>query len=233
MRIYNNPMEMVREVERDLFEMGIRVHPDTMQDKVVKGDPDYDTVEIQAYGYTLTNWTPEQLENMVNYLGGNLEWAQAEAKDRIRGDYINPGFSYLFAENLWKPFLRDGKFAYTYNERFREQIPMVIKELNERPNSRQVIMTMYDRHQDINHWGGRDRVPCSLHYQFYIRDNKLNMIYAMRSCDFLNHFVHDVYLAISLLRYISVEINKMPGNFVHFIGSLHAYDKDMKLRGIF
>jgi thymidylate synthase len=226
-------MEMVREVERDLFEMGIRVHPDTMQDKVVKDNPDFDTLEVQAYCYTLTKWDQLGLERMIEYLGGNIQWAMAEGLDRLREEYINPGWNWVIAKDLWKPFLRDEKFAYTYNERFREQIHQVTRELRLRPNSRQIIMTMYDRHQDINNWGGRDRIPCSMYYQFYIRDNKLNMIYTMRSCDFLTHFVHDVYLAIYLLTSIGKMIGIEPGNFVHFMGSLHAYDKDLKKRGIF
>ncbi len=233
MRIYNNPMEMVREVERDLFEMGIHVHPDTMQDKNVKDNPDFDTLEVQAYGYTLTNWTVEGLERMVEYLNGNMKWAKEEANDRVYPYYINPGTTWLLAKDLWKPFIRDGKFAYTYNERFREQLPYVMHELNERPSSRQVIMTMYDRHQDINNWGGRDRIPCSMYYQFYKRNNKLNMIYTMRSCDFLTHFVHDVFFAIHLLGHVAQGTGSEIGNFVHFIGSLHAYQKDLKERGIF
>lgn len=233
MRIFNDAMTMVREVERDLFEMGIRVHPDTMQDIQVKGNPDYDTVELQAYGYMLTKLDPESMWRMVGYMKGSDAWVDEEAKARVSNEYLNPGEAWRLDHTRWERFIRDGQFAYTYNERFREQLPQVIRELLLRPNTRQAVMTMYDRHQDMNNWGGKDRIPCSMYYQFFIRGGKLNLIYTMRSCDFLTHFAHDVALAILLLRHVAVEINMSMGTLTHFMGSLHAYEKDMRDRGIF
>jgi thymidylate synthase len=233
MRLFKDAYEMVREVERDLWEMGISVHPDTMQDKHVADDDDYMTKEIQAYDYTLTNPRRDKLLAAIEYMGGNLSWCMSEEQDRIKDEYINPGESWSLFKECWTPFLRDGKFAYTYNERFREQLPFLINELIKRPNTRQAIITMYDRHQDIGNWGGRDRIPCSMYYQFYIRNGQLHLIYTMRSCDFLTHFIHDVYFALSLQKYVSEQIEVPVGHFVHFIGSLHAYNKDMKTRGIF
>ena len=230
MRIFNDAHEMCREVERDLFEMGIRVQPATMQDKDVSTNPDFETIEVQAYGYTLTGF--KRLNEMVEYLGGNLPWGEAEAKDRVSESYINPGTTHELLP-VWGQFLRDGQFSYTYNERFREQLPQLIRELTVRPNSRQAILTMYDRHQDLSNWGGKDRVPCSMHYQFYLRGGQLHMIYVMRSCDFLTHFCHDVFLAIRLLQHVASQIGAEPGHLTHFIGSLHAYRKDMTARGIF
>jgi thymidylate synthase len=164
---------------------------------------------------------------------GNINWVNAEFADRVNEAYINPGEAYKKHETLWNEYLRDGQFAYTYNERFREQLPQLIRELKLRPNTRQAVITMYDRHQDMNNWGGKDRIPCSMYYQFYVRRNTLNLIYTMRSCDFLNHFMHDVWFAIKLLEHVAVEAGIRPGVYTHFIGSLHAYHKDMKARGIY
>ena len=233
MRIFSTPMEMTREVERDLWEMGIRVQSETMQDIDVHDDPDYETVELQAYGYVLTSLDNTGLEEAIDYMKGNVSWAEAEALDRINPIHLNPGPSWRLKKETWEPFLRDGQFAYTYNERFREQLPQLIRELQLRPNSRQAIITMYDRHQDMNNWGGKDRVPCSMHYQFYIRNGALHMMYVMRSCDFLTHFVHDVYFAASLLKHVAEETGNEVGHLTHVMGSLHAYQKDMKERGIF
>lgn len=233
MRIFIDPYEMVREVERDLYEMGIVVCPDSMQDKIAKYKNDFETLEVQAYGYTLTNFDPEKMIKAVEYMKGNLEWAVAESKDRVKEEYINPGEAWKCHHTVWEQFLHDGKFAYTYNERFREQLPQVIRELKLRPNTRQAVMTMYDRHQDINNWGGKARIPCSMYYQFYLRNGKLNLIYTMRSCDFLTHFIHDVFFSIALLNHVAKEIGVVAGNMTHFMGSLHAYKKDMSDRGIF
>lgn len=76
-------------------------------------------------------------------------------------------------------------------------------------------------------------MPCSLYYQFLRRDNQLNMVYAMRSCDFLTHFPVDISLAMLLQRYVANQLMIDAGSFTYFTGSLHAYHKDMKERGIF
>ena len=91
MRIYQTAVEMVREVEREVFEMGIRVQPATMQDKCVANDKDYETLEVQAYGYVLTRISMADLTQMVEYLGGNVDWAIEELQDRLDPAYINPG----------------------------------------------------------------------------------------------------------------------------------------------
>jgi len=233
MRIYNDPVEMVKEVERDLFEMGLRVDCHTVQDKNVEGDSDYQNLELFGYTYRLTSFTSQKLSEMIAYMKGNEEWAKHELVDRLSPEYINPGKAYKKWEKVWKPFLRDGTFSYTYNQRIRDQLPCVIQELKKRPNSRQAIITVYDKHLDMNNWGGLDRVCCSLYYQLFYRSGKLNMIYSMRSCDFLTHFVHDVYFAIGILRYVAKELDWDVGFFIHFLGSLHAFRKDMEGRGIF
>jgi thymidylate synthase len=233
MRIYNSAFEMVREVERDLWEMGIKVQSETMQDKDVHKDKDYETVEVQGYDYRLTDWTAADIEKMVTYMKGNPLWLSSEFEDRVSNMYLNPGYAYVNNVGVWNEYLRDGQFAYTYNERFRGQLSQLIRELAVRPNTRQAVLTVYDWHQDMGNWGGKDRVPCSMYYQFYNREGRTHMIYTMRSCDFLTHFCHDVALALMLLEYVADKLGNPKGMFTHFIGSLHAYHKDMKARGIF
>jgi len=127
MRIYTNPFEAVREVERDLFEMGIEVHPQTMQDKNVADDPDYKTLEVRGYGFKVVDWrwNFDDEEKVIMYLFKNqtpvLHYLRAEFLDRISGNAFNPGNSYQDRKDIWDEFLHDGKFAYTYSERISPQ----------------------------------------------------------------------------------------------------------------
>lgn len=233
MRIYSDPVEMLKEVERDLFEMGTRVGSATVQDKNVADDPAYEMIELFGYGYVLTRHDEASLKAMIELAGGSYEWAREEANDRVLPEWINPGTTWAMREDLWKPFLRDGRFAYTYNERLREQVPQVIDELRKRPSTRQAVVTMYDRHQDMGNWGGLDRVPCSMHYQFARRGGDLHCVYVMRSCDFATHFPHDVYFASRLQRHVAESTFAATGHLTHFVGSLHAFRKDLEGKGIF
>ncbi len=77
------------------------------------------------------------------------------------------------------------------------------------------------------------RIPCSLYYQILVRDGKVDLHYAMRSCDFLTHFPVDIALAIRMQHYITERLGRAVGTFSYFTGSLHAYRKDLAVRGIF
>lgn len=238
MRIFANPIEAVKETERDLYEMGIEVQSHTVQDQNVDNDLNYMSLELMGHNYTITAWTENDLEEMVKYLHGNIEWCNAEFVERITACLvpvccINPGKAWNLRKDIWYQYLHDGRFAYTYNERYNDQLHRIISELKIRPNTRQAVLTVYDKHDDSKSVGGYARVPCSMYYHFMIRNGTLNCIYYQRSCDFLKHFVHDVYLTIRLQEHIASAIGIPTGYFIHNIGSLHAFKKDLNKRGVF
>ena len=231
MRIYKNSFEAIREVERDLCEMGITYQSKTCQDQDVSQDEGFLTKELSPYVYSITNPTNE-LDAMLNYKKDlpYIEWVLAEAEERYFGipsGQQNPGEAWKKLPELWQQFNHEGFFAYTYVERMQEQIKYVKAELKRNPASRQVMITMYDRHQDMMNWGGKSRVPCSLSYNFLIRDGKLTLVYTQRSCDFYNFFQADVFCAIFMQNEIAKELGLECGKFTHSIISLHAFKKDM------
>lgn len=227
MRIYVDAKEAIEEVKRDLAEMGITVKPSTMQDKYVKGNPDYETLELQNYGYTILSAKSSDIP------GVSQPWADAEFQERVMDNFSNPGEAYKLREEVWNEFLHDGKFAYTYNERINhnDQLNKIINRLKEDSDSRQLWISLWDPSIDPNQLGGVSRVPCSLGYGLQVREGKLNLHYVMRSADFATHFRNDVYLAIKLLEYIAELTGLEVGSFTHTIFSLHVYQKDIK--GVF
>ena len=234
MRLYVKADEAFEEIKRDLAEMGIWVKPKTMQDKVVEGNPDYETTELQNYCYTILNANSKDIPNV------SQPWADAEFQERItnpwkdgKANYINPGEAYKLREDVWDEFLHNGKLGYTYNELLwnNNQFTKIVNRLKEDPDSRQLWISLWDPCRDADLLGGVSRVPCSLGYCFQVREGKLNLHYVMRSCDFSTHFANDVYLAIKLLEYVSELTGYEVGNFTHTIFSLHIYRKDLK--GVF
>lgn len=240
MRIYKDHLEMIKEVERDLWEMGISVHPETMQDKQVAQNADYATKELRAYGFTVTN-PKGRIMGMIEHLFGSVysqvinNYIRTELSDRLSGESVNPGNSWKHRQDIWSEFLHeDGKFSYTYSERISLQLDLILAELIKHPSTRQAIIEIHSNlSHDLKYIGGKARIPCSMYYQFLRRDGGLDLIYTMRSCDFLTHFPIDVALAVMLQNHVANQIDENLGHFTMFIGSLHAYHKDMKLRGIF
>jgi thymidylate synthase len=240
MRIFLNPLEMIKEVERELYEMGLRYQSETVQDKQVGNDPDFETLELYGYCYKLKHLSEKGLFEAVEWQRGQdpeyLTWMIDEGEERVNppaGMPLNPGMAWRKRENFWKGYIRGNLFSYTYSSRFFNQIPLVINELKEHPRTRQAIIQMYNSHEDMLNWGGRDRVPCSLNYQFINRDGALHVKYDQRSCDFCNFFIADVYFTYILLRYIAQRTALAVGGLTHTIGSLHAFRGDLKGKEIF
>lgn len=243
MRIYMDAPEMIEETKRDLAEMGITVKPATMQDKYVKGDPDYETKELQNYSYCLLDAKSGDIPGVTQ------PWANAEFEERVTDpwerdwegkrlmfqipQFINPGKAWELRKEVWSEYMHDGKLAYTYNELLwqNDQLTKVINRLKEDPDSRQLWISLWNPEKDPDFLGGVSRVPCSLGYGLQVRDEKLNLHYVMRSCDFATHFRNDVYLAIRFLEWVAEKTGYPVGSFTHTIFSLHVYNKDVE--GVF
>lgn len=214
------------EMGRDVLEMGIRIHPASMQNKDVRGDINFSTLEINNYGYCLQSLDREEYLFMGD--SRSKEWCQAEFKERLQIG-VNPGNAYKIREELWEPFLVDGHFDYTYSERINSWggLDKIINELKVNPDSRQLIMAIWDS-SDIQEIGGKKRVPCSIYYQFLLRNGQLDIIYNQRSADAYTHFGNDVWQAWHLMEYVAKQVGTKPGYLYHNIGSLHVYNKDIE-----
>jgi len=235
MRIYQNFKEMFSEVWRDVFELGIRSKSDSVQNVQDVGE-EYDMMEIMGYAYELTNINSFPTSFKTN----ELSWLREEFAERISPVKVNPGGAWKYRAELWKPLMnKDGTFDYTYNERMRNQLPVIIRELRKNPNTRQAVMTIYSplHHCDLTFLGGFRRIPCSLSYQFLLRmgaiseEPLLNLVYNMRSCDVATHFKFDAALACMLLNHVAGQLHVKCGSLIHNIGSLHCFRKDSE--GIF
>jgi len=112
----------------------------------------------------------------------------------------------------------------------------VVKLLDRDPTTRQAYLPIWFP-EDTGSVEGQ-RVPCSLGYQFRIRQGRLNCTYHMRSCDYLRHMRDDVYHAMRLMWWVADRWWFMEGNegakgsrltlgtLAMNIGSLHVFDGD-------
>lgn len=227
MRIYANCKEAMNEIKRNIYELGIEVFPNSMQDKIVKGNEEFKTKELQNECFTILDTTDK--DSIVKK--ENLPWCHNEFFERVSRQENNPGSAWVLRKSTWEPFLeKNGKFAYTYSDRIREQLDPIIQELKQNPDSRQCVIDIH-RPTDIKNLGGLHRIPCSLNFIFQIRKDgngikKLNLIYSMRSADYNLHVPQDIWLAAELKNYIAKEVGIQAGSLTMNIASLHIYKKD-------
>lgn len=230
MRIYSSCYEAASETKREVAEMGKTVKVQTMQDKTVKNDPRFTTKELLCYAFMILN--TKDKDQMLKAFGKEKgkKWAQEEFKERVSTKKINPGNAWKSRKDVWKEFLHEGKFSYTYNERLHESLPKVIRELKKNSSTRQAVLPIF-WDSDLDKLGGKARVPCSLFYQFIIREGKLHIVYMIRSNDVGTHFAYDIWLAITLQEYVAKKVGVKKGSFYYFGVSLHSYADYLK--GIF
>lgn len=249
MRIYGNAYELMSEMGRNIYEMGCEVKPKTYQNKVIDGKEEFATKELICEQYCLL-WLPDPEYLFIHTKC--KDWADAEFKERISGECINPGDAWKLRKGVWEEFLTDnGIFDYTYAERMNQtvlfqnryytKLDAIVKLLKEDPDTRKAILDIYGVYngtdspihiEDQDHLDGKKRIPCSMYYDFLIRANasgekQLNICYHQRSSDFITHFGNDVYLAWRLMEYVAEQVGVKPGYLYHTIDSIHVYRKDL------
>ena len=89
----------------------------------------------------------------------------------------------------------------------------LVLSLSCNPYSRQEWFPIFHP-EDVGEVKG-GRKPCSLGYQFWVRENQLHAYYPMRSCDFTRHFKDDLYLTVRLLLWVLNECRKIEDTWDH------------------
>lgn len=176
------------------------------------------------------------------------KWPYAKSADTFRRDGM---FNHTYAERYWPKYAtmlgaqetHEGIDAavdaiahnltphrgirYDYGD-LHDVAAQLIKD----PNTRQAILPVFFP-EDTGAVHG-DRVPCSIHYQFMVRNGRLDIFYYLRSCDFVRHFRDDVYLTVRLQLWMIDRLKEngidvAPGMFLMQTGSLHIFRNDWQV----
>lgn len=176
----------------------------------------------------------------------NWPWGKSAAKHR------NPDaqFNHNYMERFWPKFagmtangelpilnLSEDDKAPQPHRGIRNEygdLDDVVDLLLRDPLTRQAYLPMF--FPEDTGWGDGGRKPCTLGYQFMLRNGKLHIYYPMRSCDFVRHFRDDIYMAIRLGIWVLEQLRlrdttgywkdiKMGTYFMHCM-SLHIFYND-------
>lgn len=126
-----------------------------------------------------------------------------------------------------REFSDDGAIlSGAYGPRIVSQLDYVVNCLKEDEHSRKAVMTIWDR----NPSSSKDH-PCTVSYQFLIRDSSLDMCVTMRSNDWFTGTPYDcfsqtmiAYAVCLLLHETYPELSL--GNLILFVGSHHIYEEN-------
>ena len=132
------------------------------------------------------------------------------------------------AASTWKDIADvDGIVHSNYGGCLHRGWDRVITELVRFPESRRAVIAL---NQPDTDYGMKD-VPCTMFVQFFVRDDKLHLIWNMRSSDFAFGFCNDVavgMLFLQMMRNELMERTDIPwiglGSFTYNATSLHCYE---------
>lgn len=241
MRIYKTIKDALNETFRDLKVRGISVECNSYQDKKLTGEDRF-VKELMGVAFKIDKPILNR-DEAIEYVFGEeskkiIQYCKQEIKDRCCGKPLNPGRSYKIREDMWNKFLeKDHKFSYQYAERLwtDNQFKTVIDILKKDSGTRQAVLSVWNPNLDMKEekLGGGNRIPCSLNYQFMIRNNRLHCIYSMRSNSAIEHCPIDLYCATGLMEFITKNLkNEYPelkvGSLTYVCGSLHAFHWNLK-----
>lgn len=183
----------------------------------------------------------------------NWPWASSADKHRTEGEMFN----HTYAERLWPRYanrLGSLETLEEYNDKLLHHsfegpkvhrgirgeygdLGTLVDMLAWEPDTRQAYIPLYFPEDT----GLEGRKPCTLGYQFIMRDNRLSIFYPLRSCDFVRHWRDDCYLAVRLLLWVLDECRKRnpadwngvrPGDYVMHMTSLHVFANDAIKMGL-
>lgn len=241
MRIYKTIKDALNETFRDLKVRGISVECNSYQDKKLEGEDRY-VKELTGVAFKIDKPSLNK-DEAIKYIYQDefpkiIKYCKQEIKDRCSGKQLNPGNSYKIRPDMWNKFLEGtGKFSYQYAERLwdNKQFRTVIDVLKNDKGTRQAVLSVWNYEKDMlpEKVGGGNRIPCSLNYQFLIRNNRLHCIYSMRSNSAIEHCCIDLYCATGLMEYVVKELKvNYPdlkiGSLTYICGSLHAFHWNLK-----
>jgi thymidylate synthase len=179
-----------------------------------------DTKALFNVGFYIENPEDNHITNKER--NWNANYAMREWRWYLSGDPNAENIS-RFAP-IWKNMMDengDVRSNYGWQWRRNDQIGKVIKLLEQKPNTRKAVISIYDG-KEI-HTYSKD-TPCTYGIQFTIIDGKLNMTVLMRSNDLWYGFCNDQFCFSMLQKYIADILQLEVGTYFHFAHNLHLYN---------
>lgn len=181
------------------------VTADVERNKVIA---DYTAKEVELYN--------SGSDKVADFAKASKFWEKLANPDGT----INSAYGFL----IWKNYSCTSRFSGDAKTPWEWSRDSLLQD----KNTRQAIMRFsLPEHQ----WMGNKDQTCTMHGNWLIRNNKLNLSIIMRSQDMVKGAVYDWPWFCSLIDKMLVELKPVypeleKGTYTHFVHSIHAYTKD-------
>lgn len=128
-----------------------------------------------------------------------------------------------------------GAYGYRLRTHFKvDQLKNAAFALLNNPQTRQVVLQIWDPRLDLPRQNGRPRspdIPCNISSLLKIRQGRLEWTQIMRSNDLFRGLPHNIIQFTTLQEIIAGWLDIEPGSYNHFADSLHWYSADGPIEG--
>ena len=142
---------------------------------------------------------PESFRNPISYDGSNFSHAEMESIFDIETAHYNQ----IIKQN---------------------EISSIVECLQKDPDSKKACLSFWNNNYIF---GTSGEVPCLVGIHFYINSGELFTVVHMRSNELLRLLPVDICFGIALQKYVGSKLEVNTGTYVHQVGSLILYSKDL------
>jgi thymidylate synthase len=162
-----------------------------------------------------------------HYLSAELLWYLSHRSDVAWLTPFAPSYSRFADPATGNAFGAYGKRLTVEGDPSCDLLDYACGMLKTDPYSRQAVIVLW-RPLDlvVAHDGDCPDIPCTIAWQFILRDNRLHMVVTMRSNDLWLGLPYDIACFTSIQMLIASRLNVGLGCYTHQVGSLHAYERD-------
>lgn len=153
-------------------------------------------------------------------------WIMSGRNDSAFLNYFNPVLPRFAGDGA----TYHGAYGYRLRKHFGiDQLERAFKALSVAPDSRQVVLQIWDSPTDMPHEDGRaqaDDIPCNVVALLKLRGGRLEWTQIMRSNDLIRGLPHNIVQFTSLQEILAGWLGVEVGSYHHFADSLHLYERD-------
>lgn len=140
-------------------------------------------------------------------------------------------FNRALAKHAGSAVCLHGAYGYRLRRHFRvDQLDHAYSTLKANPNSRQVVLQIWDASADLPHTDGQPRdadIPCNTESILKLRNGRLEWLQIMRSNDVFLGLPHNLVQFTMLHEVLAGWLRVESGHYHHVSDSLHVYDHDL------
>lgn len=175
----------------------------------------------------LQKWTTCRNPPMsIGYALAELIWILSGSDDAQTINFWNPVLPKYAGDYENYPGAYGSRIMYRYGF---NQLERVYRTLKNCPESRQVVMLIWDPKTDLPQEGGTPNnkdIPCNICSLIKVRDHKLEWMQIMRSNDLVLGLPYNIVQFTSIQEILASWLKIEVGTYNHVSDSLHIYEND-------